>query len=801
MQLLSTSAYQAMPADEVLAQLETGEQGLRGEAAAARLAQYGYNEIVQAKRHPLLGFLRRYWGPMPWLLELSIVLTLVLQHYTESFLIFALLSMNAVIGQLQARSSRKAVEMLQKQLEVRVKVLRDNKWTLQSARLLVPGDVVTLRLGDMVPADVYLLNGSLSVDQSALTGESLPVGAAAGAVAYSGSVVKRGEAKAVVLHTGAGTFFGKTAQLVKVASPQSKQAQLMLTIVRYMLYLGVAASLVVCAYGVYLQKDLLFLLSFIVIFLIGAIPVALPAVLTIVQAAGAMELSKKGVLVAKLDCVEDAASIDVFCFDKTGTITQNQLTVVDCVPFGDFDKETLIGLAAQACNRESMDLIDSAILAYAAQAGCQPAPGKLLRFVPFSPERKRTEAYFSQNDTEICITKGAVPTILALCLPMRPAAAQAVDQCSRRFSAKGCRALAVAVTKQGHSRFVGLLAIADPPRPDSKRMIGEIRALGIKPILITGDSAPIAREVAQQVGIGSHILRASEWKTSSHDRQLAMVHSCDGFAEVLPEDKYQIVKLLQESGHTVGMTGDGVNDAPALRQAELGTAVREATDVAKASASMVLTQKGLSGIIDAVIASRKTYQRMLTWVINKITKVVEVVALFTAGFFWLQNALVSLLGMSLLVFANDFVTMSIATDRVRSTAAPNRWNLRDITLSSLCLGLLFALADLLILWVGRQVFHLPFAQLQTVALLALVFNTQFRMLIVRERRHFWSSRPSAYLLAVNLVAIFAFALLGVTGAIIPAVSWQVVLCTLGMVAASVLLIDLLKYQLFRWFHV
>lgn len=801
LRILNASDYKTMSAEEVLHNLETSEEGLTSQAADGRLRQFGYNEIQEVKRNSILEFLKRYWGPMPWLLEIAIVLTVVLEHYTESIIIFALLTINAVIGYLQSRNSHKAVEMLKKRLEIKAKVFRDKEWVLLDAREIVPGDIITLKLGDLIPADTYLLGGELSVDQSALTGESMPASAATSDIIYSGSVVKRGEAKCVVLNTGANTYFGKTVELVKIAKPKSKQEELMLTIVRYMMYLGVAASVVVSAYGIYLHKDILFILSFIVIFLIGAIPVALPAVLTIVQAAGAMELSQKGVLVTKLDCIEDAASIDIFCFDKTGTITQNQLSVVDCTPFGRYQKDELIRLAAQASKEEGMDLIDTAIIAYAKDSGLTPAYDKQIQFIPFSPETKRTEAVIVDAGKELTIMKGAVPTILELCGGMDSSMIEAVNRADGTFSGKGFRSLAVAATEDSQTHFVGLLAIADPPREDSAHMISKIRDLGIKPIMITGDSAPIAREIAEQVGIGGRILRASELKDRSREEQLGLIRENDGFAEVFPEDKYQIVKLLQESGHMVGMTGDGVNDSPALKQAELGTAVCEATDVAKASASIILTQPGLGEIIDAVTVSRKTYQRMLTWVINKITKVVEVVLLFTVGFFWLQNTLVSLLGMSLLVFANDFVTMSIATDRVQSTASPNKWNLKDITVSSLLLGLLFALEDLFVIWAGFHVFHLPFEQLQTVVLLALVFNTQFRMLIVRERKHSWASRPSLTLLAINIITIIAFALLGVFGLIIPAVSTGVVLSTLGIVMACVLIIDFMKYYLFRWFHV
>ncbi len=792
-----------MSAEDVLHNLETSEDGLTSQEADGRLRRFGYNEIQEAKPNPILEFLKRYWGPMPWLLEIAIVLTIILKHYTESVIIFTLLTMNAIIGYLQSRNSHKAVELLKKSLEIKAQVFRDKKWVVLDARGIVPGDIIMLKLGDVVPADCYLLSGELSVDQSALTGESMPISVVAADVIYSGSAVKRGEAKCVVLNTGANTYFGKTVELVKVAKPKSKQEELMLTIVKYMMYLGIAASVIVSVYGIYLQKDILFILSFVVTFLIGAIPVALPAVLTIVQAAGAMELSKKGVLVTKLDCIEDAASIDIFCFDKTGTITQNQLSVVDSTPFGSYKKDELIQLAAQASKEEGMDPIDTAIIAYAKSSGLMPSYDNQIRFIPFSPETKRTEAVIMDQGKEITIMKGAVPTILDLCenSDMDSSMSEAVNQTDNAFSEKGFRSLAVAVTADGQTHFVGLLAIADPPREDSAEMISKIRDLGIKPIMITGDSAPIAREVATQVGIGGRILPASELKGASSEEQLKLIQENDGFAEVFPEDKYQIVKLLQESGHLVGMTGDGVNDSPALKQAELGTAVSEATDVAKASASIILTMPGLSEIIDAVDVSRKTYQRMLTWVINKITKVVEVVLLLTIGFFLFHNILVSLLGMSLLVFANDFVTMSIATDRVQSTASPNKWNLKDITVSSSLLGILFTLEDLFVIWLGIHAFNLPFEQLQTVVLLTLVFNTQFRMLIVRERKHFWSSRPSLSLLVINIITIIAFALLGVSGLIIPAVSTGVVLSILGIVIVSVLVIDFAKYYLFQWFHV
>lgn len=798
---INTSEYKAMSAEEVKQSLKITGEGLSIEEAAGRIKEFGYNEIQEAKSNLVLEFFKRYWGPMPWLLEISIVLTVILRHYTESIIIFTLLTVNAVIGFWQSGNSHKAVEMLKKKLEIKAKVLRDGVWTLLDAKELVPGDIIALKLGDLVPADAYLLDGQLSIDQSALTGESLPSSISQSDIVYSGSVVKRGEAKCAVINTGANTYFGKTVELVKIAKPKSKQEELMLSIVRYMMVLGIAASVIVSVYAAYLHKDILFILSFIVTLLIGAVPVALPAVLTIVQAAGAMELSQKGVLVAKLDSIEDAASIDIFCFDKTGTITQNKLSVVDCTAFGDFKKEQLIKMAALASKEEGMDAIDLAAIAYFKASGLSVDSIQRISYTPFSPESKRTEAAISDEGRKIRVIKGAVQTILDLCGDTASCIADAVSRAVEKYSAKGYRTIAVAASENKQFSLVGLLAIADPPREDSARMIAELGNLGIKSMMITGDSVEIAREIAEQVGIGGRILRASELKALGHEEQIKLIRENDGFAEVFPEDKYQIVKLLQEAGHMVGMTGDGVNDSPALKQAELGTAVCEATDVAKASASIILTQPGLSEIIDAVITSRKTYQRMLTWVINKITKVFEVAVLFTIGFFWMHNVVISLLGMSLLVFANDFVTMAIATDRVKSTFSPNVWKIRNITASALFLGLIFVLEDLFVIYLGIHQFQLSFEKLQTLVLITLVFNTQFRMLIVRERKHFWSSAPSRYLLAVNIITIIGFALLGMFGLFIPALGTLQVLILLGIIILLMPGIDLIKYCLFKHFQI
>lgn len=803
-EIKSTSLYKEMNVEEIMAELETTPSGLSSEEVKKRIKIFGPNDIKEVKRNKLLDFFKRYWGPMPWMLEFAIVLTIILGHYTESIIIFVLLTMNAIIGYFQSQNSQKAVQLLKKNLEIKAKVLRDGKLLQIEAKEIVPGDIITLKRGDLIPADVKIIDGELSIDESALTGESLPKDICVGDVIFSSSIVKRGEAKCAVVNTGSNTYFGKTVELVKIAKPKSEQVVLMLNIVKYMMYLGIFASIVVSIYGLYIQKDILFILSIVVIFLIGAIPVALPAVLTIVQAVGAIELSKKGVLVTRLDSIEDGASIDIFCFDKTGTITQNNLTVVNSVAFGDYSKADVIKMSALASVKDSMDAIDLSIINYAKKQKIDLSDYEKVSYDHFNPESKKTQALVKLEGKSIKIIKGAVQTIMELCDDISGICLMQSQQYIKEFSEKGSRTIAIALASDDDLKeyeLVGFLAIADPPRDDSKSMIEEIRSLGIKCLMLTGDSLAIAKQISGQVGIGSNIFRMVDLEGLDHKEQLKLIEESDGFAEVYPEDKYNIVKLLQENGHVVGMTGDGVNDSPALKQADLGTAVSDATDVARASASIVLTEPGLSEIIDAIKISRKTYQRILTWVINKITKVVEVVVLFSVGFFWTKNIVISLLGMSLLVFANDFVTMSIATDNAESTDSPNIWDIKNLIKVSFLLGVLFALVDLIMVYIGLNYFHLDFIRIQTLVMLSLVFNTQFRILMVRERNHFWSSLPNKHLLMINILAIIVFVLIGSLGIFVPALLLSQVLTILGINFFLMIILDFAKYYIFRLFKI
>ncbi|MDP3150846.1 MAG: plasma-membrane proton-efflux P-type ATPase [Ignavibacteria bacterium] len=802
LKLKNTTEYKTISLEETYKFLETTADGLADSEVKDRLEKFGKNEIVEKKQNSLLEFILRYWGPMPWLLEIALGLAFALNHYFEGIIIFILLTTNAIIGQIHAGSSQKVIDLLKNKLAVRSKVLRNKKWSEEDAKGIVNGDIISVKLGDIVPADAKIISGELSIDQSALTGESLPIEAHPSDIIYSGSVVTRSEATGIVVNTGANTFFGKTVELVKIAKPKSHQEAIMMAVVKYMIYLGIAASLLVSITGLLMHLNIVIMLTFIIVVLLGAIPAALPAVLTIVQSVGATELAKKGALVTKLESVEDAASIDIICFDKTGTITQNKLSVMDAVPISGNKIEDVLRIAALTSQSEGMDLIDLAVIEFAKKSGVNFNDYKQVSYTPFDPSTKKTEALIETGGKRFRAVKGAEQMILSLCRDVDKGTLDEINKIIDGFSKKGYRTIAVARSDGddlNNLKLIGLLPMSDPPRPDSKTMIDQARSHGIKPMMLTGDSIDIAKEISNEVGIGTNIIRMADIKDQSADQQLKMVSECNGFAEIYPEDKYKIVSLLQTEGHTVGMTGDGVNDAPALKQAELGIAVSNSTDVAKAAASVVLTESGIGVIIDAIAVSRQTYQRMLTWVINKVVKVIEFTVFLTIGFFWLHNILLSLIGMSFLVMANDFVSMTLATDHVKSTSNPNKWNVKNIILASFIPALFYVLGDIIVVLIGIHYFHLQWNELTSLVMLSFIFNSQFRVLIVRERKHFWSSLPGKGLLISSTSAIVGIALIALFGILVPSLSPLIVLTVLGLSALFALGIDFPKYYLFKRF--
>ncbi|MFI5449981.1 MAG: plasma-membrane proton-efflux P-type ATPase [Candidatus Bathyarchaeia archaeon] len=781
--------------------LSTSANGLSENEVKRRINESGYNELSEKRKNPFLDFLARYWGPMPWLLELTMALSYIIGHYLEVGIVFALLTLNAIIGFHHTRSSLKALELLKNRLAIKAKILRNGEWVVKDAREIVPGDIIQVGLGDLVPADAKIVDGEVSVDQSALTGESLPVTAHQSGVLYSSSIIKRGEAKALVLNTGAHTYFGKTAELVKIAKPKSHQEQIMSAIVKYAMYIGIASlACVVLDAALTRAVDVLTVVRFALIFLMGSVPVALPAVFAIVLAVGAMQLAKEGALVTRLNSIEDAASMEVLCLDKTGTITQNQLSVTDPIPSQGFEKDDVVIMARLASKEEIRDVIDLAVIGYAKKLPVSEQY-KQDSFTPFDPATKRSEAIVEHDGKRFRVAKGAPQVILSLC-KVDDETAKNVNTSVESLSKKGYRTLAVAKSADNDLdilRLVGLLPLADPPRPDSKETIGELKRLGVQTKMLTGDNVAIAREIASQVDIGDRIYPMSNLEKLSEADQADILDEYDGLAEIYPEDKYKVVKLLQSRGHMVGMTGDGVNDSPALKQAEVGVAVSNSTDVAKASASIVLTEPGLKVILNAVTTSRQIYQRMLTWVVNKVTKVIQFVGILVLGFFWLHHVVLSVLGMVLLVFANDFVTMSLATDNVKTTKNPNIWNVKNITLASIVIGAFLVLEGAAVIFIGTDYYHMDLGTLQTFVLLTLVFTSQFRVLIVRERGHFWSSVPGRELTISSLVTVIGFALLGIYGVILPPITLAQVLLLLGFSAIFTVGVDFPKYYAFRKF--
>jgi H+-transporting ATPase len=645
-----------------------------------------------------------------------------------------------------------------------------------------------------------MLGGDVSADQSALTGESLPVDLRESGLLYTGSIIKRGEAKCVVVGTGMNTYFGKTVELVNIAKPKSRQEEIMLTIAKYMMYLSIIAFVIVLVSAVRHDASLLLIATFAVLYIGGGVPAALPVMFTIAQATGATQLAKKGVLVTRLDAIENAASVEVLCLDKTGTITMNDLQVSEVVPFSGFEKEDVLLAASLASKEENKDAIDMAILGYSNSQKISFFGYKQISFTPFDPSTKRTEAIIEYKKRRFKAIKGAPQVVLSLCRKMPQKEKDDATKKVQELSLKGCRALGVARSEDGKPeslQFVGILALSDPLRPDSKSTISEIRESGVRPMMLTGDNFSVAKEIASQAGIGGKIIRISDVNSLPEKEQPAAIDGCDGIAEIYPEDKFRIVKMIQSRGHMAGMTGDGVNDAPALKQAEMGIAVSNATDVAKAAASMVIIEPGTKVIIEAIKTSRQIYQRMLTWAINKITKSIQFLGLLTIGFFWFHDNIVSLSGLMLAVFANDFMTISLATDNASSTNNPNKWNVMNITIASAILGMLLVIQGLISIYVAINYFKMDLDTLRPFMVILLVYTSQFRVLMVRERRHFWSSIPGRDLLITATVTLAAFTLVGALGFVMPAVPLAALAFLFVFSLLFTLLMDIPKYYAFR----
>ncbi len=755
--------------EDVLRTLRTAPHtGLAAAEVEARRRRYGPNTVPEPRPQSFRDFLKKFWGLSAWMLELIMVVSWILHKYADLGIVSALLLVNAIVSFVQERRGSGVIDTLRQRLSVNARVRRNSAWQLIPARDLVPGDVVRLRAGDFVPADARTTSGELSVDQSALTGESLEVPRRVGDLLYSGSVVRRGEATGVVILTGSDTYFGRTTELVERAGPKLHVEAVVRGLVgRLFVVVGILVA-VALAFSVARGFALLEVLPLALVLLMSAVPVALPVMFTVSTAVGSLALAKKGVLVTRLSAAEDAATMDVLCVDKTGTITMNRLRVAAVVPLNEFTARDVVVYGALASEEANQDPIDVAVLAAARQSDVidRLASAKTVEFIPFDPRTRRTETLVEQDGRRLRVVKGAVPVVAQACGLGGPSLLDLEDRV-RTQAEKGHRVVAVARGAEGTVlEMVGLVALADPPRRDASALIAALRDRGVAVKMLTGDALPVAQEIAHQVGLGT-VRGVADLKVTAQGRPAPadLAEGTDGFAEVYPEDKYTVVAHLQAAGHVVGMTGDGVNDAPALRQAEVGIAVSNASDVAKGAASVVLTGEGLSGIVTLVEEGRVIYQRILTWVINKISRTILKAAFVTIAFLVTGRFVISAFGMLLLVFLTDFAKIALATDHVRGSRQPETWRSSAHVLIAGVLGVIMVVEACGLLAIGWRGFGLGADDeaLHTFTFQTLFYFALFSILSIRERRWFWASWPSGILTLALLLDALIGTILSTTG--------------------------------------
>jgi H+-transporting ATPase len=777
----SNGQTDAMPLSEWWKRLNTSMDGLSQAEAQQRLAQYGPNALEEKRVSPILKFLSYFWGPIPWMIEIAAILSALLQHWADLIIILVLLAFNAIVGFWQEYQAANAVEALKKQLALKARVKRDGNWTEVDAASLVPGDVIRVRLGDIIPADVKLAEGDyLSVDQSALTGESLPADKKLGDDAYSGSIAKQGEMVALVTTTGANTYFGKTARLVSQARSVSHFQQAVLTIGDYLIYLSLGLAAILIVAMLFRGASVLSLVQFTLILIVAAIPVAMPAVLSVPMAIGAVALAKLKAIVTRLESIEEMAGMDILCSDKTGTLTQNALTLGEPALFGAKDAQELILAGALASEVADRDAIDMAVI-----AGLQD-PKTLTKytqvnFVPFDPVHKRTEAEVKDGGKPFKITKGAPQVILELCNP--PAdLANKVNVKVDEFAGQGYRTLGVARSDDTKGwRFLGLLPLFDPPREDSAQTIKRAKEHGIKVKMVTGDNTAIAKQIASQLGLGTNIHVADELfkeggGSSAISKDAATrVEAADGFAQVFPEHKYDIVQVLQDRGHIVGMTGDGVNDAPALKQANTGVAVSGATDAARAAADLVLTAPGLSVIVQAVEQARIIFERMNSYAIYRITETIRIMFFVVLAMIVFNFYPITAIMIILLALLNDLPIMTIAYDNTWLDPKPVRWNMRRVLTVATVLGLIGVAETFGMLLIGELVLKLDQAQIQSLIYLKLAVAGHLTLFVARTKQPFLSKPyPAPVLLGAVLVTQAIAAMIVGFGVLVTAIPWAYV---------------------------
>ncbi len=796
-----SKGVKSAPIAEVEQQLRSSPQGLSQAEAARRLAQYGPNEIAEHKTNSLLRFLGYFWGPIPWMIEIAVVLSGAVGHWPDFFIILLLLVANGVVGYTEERQAGNAIDALKAKLAINARVIRDGEWVTAPARELVPGDVIRLRLGDIVPADARLLDGDeIEVDQSALTGESLPATCTTGDAVFSGSIIRQGEIGAMVYATGTGTYFGKTAELVADAHTVSHFQRAVLKIGNYLIILAVALVTLIVVTAILRGDPVLTTLQFALVLTVAAIPVAMPTVLSVTMAVGARLLAKKQAIVSRLVAIEELAGVDVLCADKTGTLTQNSLTLGTAFAVEGVTPATVILDGALASRADNDDPIDRAVLGGLDDATVLKTYS-VTHFEPFDPVHKRTEAAVTAADgTLFRVTKGAPQVILALAAnsaQITSAAVKAVND----FAARGFRSLGVArADGDGDWHFVGVLPLFDPPRDDAAATISTARAMGVTIKMVTGDALAIAKETAAKVGLGTNILDAAALGDTTKSETLAVAESietADGFAQVFPEHKYHIIDVLQQRGHIVGMTGDGVNDAPALKKADCGIAVSGATDAARAAADIVLLTPGLSVIIEAIKQSRKIFQRMNSYAMYRIAETLRVLLFITVAILVFNFYPLTAIMIVMLALLNDGAILSIAYDNVHYRNEPEAWNMRLVLGISTVLGVIGPIAAFGLFYLGDRVFDLGHPRLQTLMYLMLSVAGHLTIFLARTRGPFWSIRPARILLIAVFGTQIVATLIAVYGLFMAPLGWKWAAAVWIYALAWFLITDRIKLLAYR----
>ncbi len=781
--------------------LLSSEKGLSEKEAGERIDKYGYNEIPDKKVNPIKKFILKFWGPIPAMLYIVIVMSFFLSKYIDAYIVIGLLFFNGVAGFLEEFKADNTLELLKNKLSVNVNVERDLDWKKIPAKMLVPGDIIRVRLGDIVPADCLIIESDyLSVDQSMLTGESLPVDKTNDDVIYSSSMVREGEATALVLKTGVKTAFGKTADLVRIARGRIHLEDDILRMLKYLIYIDLVLIAAVFIVSFLSKISLLSIIPFSLLILLASVPVALPAAFTVAMAYGTERLSSKNILVTKLEAIEEASTMNVVCLDKTGTITANQLSVSEPWSYGKFSKEEVLFYGSVASRSEDNDEIDKAVIDGFKKydTGKFEKDYKFIKFMPFSPATKVSQADVVLNGKKISVIKG-FPAVITKKCGLGSVDLKKVEKTIKDLSSKGFRVIAVAAKLSSKNlwSFVGLIPLNDKPRKDSRTLIEELKNLGIKVKMLTGDNIDTAKEIAAEVGIGDKILDVNTLEGMDEKTMSKLVLEHDGFAGVFPKDKFMIVKALQDSGYHVGMTGDGVNDAPALKQAEVGIAVSNATDVAKSAATIVLTSPGIEPIVNAVRESRSIFERMISYTLNKVTRIFQIAFFLSIVFIILRFLPIRAIQLILMIFINDIGSITLSTDKESYSKKPDTWNIKAILYAAGIFGVMSIIEVSLLAFLGLTYFHMGHGEFESFMFVAFIFSIEALLLSIRARKRFFHSRPSIPVIMQIVIAFIITWVIAHFGILMQSVNNYYILVIFAFSIGFLVITDFIKIFIYK----